>query len=303
VTKRKIQQPDHDITWERVRAIFGDPPPVHVVWEKQFDGGDDNLRRIAATPYDQIDPTDLWYYFHDLGNVDLQPELFRYLFPVCLMDWHESLMRSEACSHGDSEFHRSIVYGRIFERMLSERQRDHVFEFFRDSFVSRLDAERGFKHVGCKLPAFGWTGRLNSLAMMMPRIDSIWTSWWNFASPGRALCAIQYVSALIYVDGENPLWPTCGGCGPCLWENDSHLHEASWLPANLDFLRSIVTPAYILQRVDLAADRLAAEPEGATARQVAEDARRNRALVESRIAELPTLLQGERPNGIEGWSV
>ena len=35
------------ITWERVRAIFDDPQPPKVVWERQFNYCDDALRRLA----------------------------------------------------------------------------------------------------------------------------------------------------------------------------------------------------------------------------------------------------------------
>src|SRR4051794_19956218 len=78
------------IGWERARAIFGDPRPPRTVWERQFDYCDADLRRLATTPYDRIDFADLWYYYHDLAYVELQPDLFDYLFPACLVDWQRS---------------------------------------------------------------------------------------------------------------------------------------------------------------------------------------------------------------------
>ena len=62
------------------------------------------LHKLAQTPWEKIDFSDLWYYHHDLAYVELQPELFAYLFPVCLMDWHMTLLQNVSCSHGDSEF-------------------------------------------------------------------------------------------------------------------------------------------------------------------------------------------------------
>src|SRR6476660_3165224 len=96
----QVKTPQSAITWERARAIFGNAAPPAHVWERQFDYNDDDLKRIAATPFQQIDSSDLWYYFHDLAYVPLQPDLFHYLFPVCLMDWHKTLMMGEPCSHG-----------------------------------------------------------------------------------------------------------------------------------------------------------------------------------------------------------
>ena len=79
------------IDWQRARRIFNYPKPPSSVLERQFDYFDDELQKLATTPYDEIDFGDLWYYHHDLAYVELQPEVFAYLFPVCLMDWHITL--------------------------------------------------------------------------------------------------------------------------------------------------------------------------------------------------------------------
>lgn len=55
------------IGWTRARRIFGDPKPPRTVSEQQFDYCDDALQRLAGTPFDQIDFSDLWYYYHDLA--------------------------------------------------------------------------------------------------------------------------------------------------------------------------------------------------------------------------------------------
>jgi hypothetical protein len=151
------------ISWERARAIFGNADPPQEIWERQFDYNDDDLKRIAATPYREIDRNDLWYYFHDLSYVDLQPDLFDYLFPVCLIDWHDTLMCNQSCSKGDSEFHYGIRQGKIFEKMLTAHQREAVFEFFRDSFLQRIDAEPMSIRPDLSTHPFRWICRFNSL--------------------------------------------------------------------------------------------------------------------------------------------
>src|SRR5688572_22236798 len=173
------------ISWERARAIFGNAGPPAEVWESQFDYFDEALQRLAATPFQAIDASDLWYYFHDLAYVTLQPDLFAYLFPVCLMDWHHTLMRNEACSHGDAEFHYGLLRGNVLDKMLTPRQRESVFEFFRDGFLERLDAERGFAMPADRTTAFAWLQRFNSLALITPRIDLVWNPWWSIETPGR----------------------------------------------------------------------------------------------------------------------
>lgn len=145
------------ITWERAAAIFGNPKPPKEVWERQFDYLDNDLQRLAGTPYEEFDFSDMWYYHHDLAYVELQPDLFAYLSPACLRDWHFTLMRNEPCSHGDSEFQKGLHQGNVLQKMTSKEQQDAVFLFMRDSFLERLAGDRSAEK------SHGWFGRLNSV--------------------------------------------------------------------------------------------------------------------------------------------
>ena len=95
--------------------------------------------------WDRVPDDYLWYYFHDLAYVELQADLFPHLFPACLRYWYETLMRNEAPSLGDSDFHYSLMRGQILENMLSESERQSLYDFFRDGFLDRIEAERGFR--------------------------------------------------------------------------------------------------------------------------------------------------------------
>ena len=293
-----------DISWDRVRSIFGYPPPPKEVWEKQFDYCDDDLQRLAKTPWEEIDFSDLWYYHHDLAYSDLQPEVFAYLFPVCLMDWHETLLQNTSCSHGDSEFHYGVHSGRIFEKMVTAEQYAEIVEFFRDSFLIRLDKERGFVYEGSKTPAYGWIQRLNSFGIILPEIDVLWNAWWSLDTPGRAVAAIQYCSGLMYYEGENPLFakwtPEYGGGGPYLWENDSMFHSEGWMADNLKFLRETLNTTFVIDRMSVAAQLLKNEPECELARRVQGDLESRLEIIESRVQELPVLLDRRSPGG---WSL
>jgi hypothetical protein len=275
------------------------------VWERQFDYNDDVLRRLARTPYTEIEFGDLWHYHHDLAYVELQPDLFQYLFPVCLMDWHHSLTRNHACSHGDSEFHYGVRLGNVFEKMVSPQQRAAIYEFFRDSFLERLDAERGFVYSGSQTPAYGWMHRFNSVGLVMPRIDILWGPWWSLDTPGRAVAALQYCSGLMYPEGANPLFAAWtadhGGGGPYLWGNDSLALDAGWMQENIDFLTATLTPAYVEDKVASAVARLKGEPEWQKARQLEIDLPTTRDRLARRVTELPILLG--RPQSTNGWDV
>ncbi|MFO0960922.1 MAG: hypothetical protein U0800_26370 [Isosphaeraceae bacterium] len=261
--------------WDRALAIFGNPSPPAVVWQRQFDDDDETLKRLARTPHEHIDFRDLWYYHHDLAYVELQPDLFDYLFPACLVDWLETLRNNQPCSHGDSDFHKGLFQGRVLETRMTPERREAVFAFFTDGLLERLDAERGFASNGSATPAYGWIGRLNSLGIIMPGIRRIWEPWWSVETPGRSVCTIQYASDLMYPEGENPLFPAWtreqGGGGPYIWQNDTMIYDAGWDESNLEFLRSILTVDSVTDLVLRAADRLEGEPEAAKARQVADD--------------------------------
>ena len=291
-------------SWKRLRAMFHDPQPPQRGWEQQFDYCDDVLERLSPTPWGEIDFSDLWYYHHDLAYVELQPELFTYLFPVCLMDWHETLLHNESCSHGDSEFHYGVYRGQVFNKMVTSGQAQDIFEFFKDSFLVRLDQERGFVYQAGRTPAYGWMARFNSLGLVMPRIDLLWNAWWSFDTPGRAVAAVQYLSGLMYFEGENPLFglwtPEEGGGGPSLIGNDSLLLDAGWMDENVRFLRKTLNEGFVTQKLGQALEVLRGEPEYPRAERIGHDLAERMDVVESRVQELPLLLSDPKA---KGWSV
>lgn len=290
------------ITWDRVLAMFGNPSPPKTIWESQFDYCDDGLRRLASTPHEEITPTDLWYYFHDLAYVELQPDLFDYLFPACLMNWHRTLMNYLPCNAGDSELHYGIHHGKVFEKMLSPQRREKVIEFFRDSFIERLDGERTFAQVRNRFPSVSWIARFNSLGIILPGIDQIWNEWWSLDTPGRAIAALQYCSGLMYFDGDNPLFSEWHGMALPLWQNDSFIFHDGWTDENVGFLAATLTPEFVNANVAKAVARLKGDSEFEKAKRMESDLERVECqdLIAERVAELPSLLRTPAP---DGWTV
>src|SRR5258708_5497542 len=189
------------ISKDQSRAIFGYPSPPSQVTEYQFDGFDSELYKLAQTPWDKIRDEDLWYYLHDLAYVELQPDLFAYLFPVCLNFWYQTLMRNRDCAVGDAEFHYGLLRGQVLEKMLAPTQQQKVFTFFHDGFLDRVDQERGLIEVDSKWLPHAWLQRFNSLGLVVPIIEQIWESWWSLSSRGQAVSALIYLSNLMYDKG------------------------------------------------------------------------------------------------------
>lgn len=295
---------DDPITWKRLRAIFGDPKPVQHVTERQFDYNDAILQQLGATPYDEIDFGDLWYYHHDLSYVELQPELFNYLFPVCLMDWHRSLLANEACSHGDSEFHRGIVTGNVLGKMLTEQQRVAVNQVFIDSMLYRLDQERLLPEDVRGTTFYGWIARLNSLGIFFDQLPEIWQHWWKIETVGHAICVMEYCSALMYFYFDNPVLRPIEGWsrgGPYLWVQDSQLLDRGWSECNVEFIRNFLTLDRVKDAIFKTSEILEGQAEGSLARKLKTDLDGCSDLIASRIAELPALLASG--DYLQDWTV
>lgn len=282
------------IDWDRARSIFNYQTSPSVVSQKQFDGFHEKLIQLAKTPQEEIDFRELWYYHHDLAYMWLQPDLFAYLFPVCLLDWHESLINNEPCSHGDSEFHYGVKKGDVFSKMLSDQQYTQISEFLVDSFLERLDRERGLSFEGSNASPYGWIGRFNSIALILPVISIIWEKWWSLKSIGRAVCAIQYLSSLVYYETQNPIFatwtPEYGGGSPDLWTHDSYIYHEGWMKENLEFIESTLTIEYLEKKLNEATSKLEGEPEYPKAIKMVEDFPERKKILQVRIEELPCLL-------------
>lgn len=276
------------VTDQRIRAILGKAPKPTVVWQQQFDGFGREIRRIAASDWDKIERGDLWNYIHDLAYQELQPDLFRHAFPACLKFWYDTLLLHKDAAIGDADLHRALMRGNILQKMLTERERQRVYDFFIDGLVDRFDMEKDFAYH--RDAAHDWVGRFNSLGIVAPVIPQIWSAWWSSETQGRAISAIRYATGLIYLNGENPIYPAWtrheGGGGPYLTEWDCEVFDHAWLTSNLDFLRETLSPSYVRERVSAAAHRLAPTPLAPVAERIANDASARTDVIELRIDQL-----------------
>lgn len=264
------------ITRDRILQVLGPAPKPHQIREHQFDGFDEDLARVAQLDWDCVPDGDLWFYFHDLAYVELQPDLFRHLFPACLKYWHETLMRNADAAYGDSDFQYALMQGNVLEKMLTDEERQRVYDFFHDGLLDRIEAERGLSDA--------WIWRLNTLGIVAPVIPAIWNDWWSLDHPGKAVCAVMYASGLVYMKGENPIFG--GRSGPNLTEIDSSLFHWAWRPDNRAFLRETLTLDFVLTKLDQAANALAELSEAEMARKVAQDAKSRTDIIEIRIGDL-----------------
>lgn len=259
--RRKVQEPT---LRERCRAIFQDEPPVQYVWEPEFDYDTESLRKLAKTPWQQITGHQLsCYYVLNLAyHEPMQPELFRYLFPLCLAEWHEALMYDVYGDYFEESLLKALRRPYLWQEMMDSQQRQNVCHFLIETMLAQMDNGRSFDRHPC-----GWLSTFNGLGGAATVIRAIWTQWWALETPGRAICALQYAAYLIYPKGDNPLWPD----EPCLWYHPLS-DEHAWMEENRAFLRGVLATDTLLAGVQAAAERLRGEPEGAMAARIASDA-------------------------------
>ncbi|EBB8133168.1 hypothetical protein EB259_22570 [Salmonella enterica] len=259
--KKRCRQPEN--LRERCRHIFGDEPPVRHVWEPEFDYADAELQALAATDWRQITDWHLsvYYVLNLVYNEPMQPELFRYLFPLCLACWRETLLTNGYGDHFEESLLRALRRPYLWQEMMDAAQRQQVRAFLIDTMQARMDNERGFSSP------LSWLDTFNALAGVAPLIRLLWNQWWSLDTPGKAVCALQYAAHLIYPVEVNPLWPQ----GWRQWQLPLGTKEP-WSENNLAFLTRQLTPEIILVGVRKAAEILRDEPESAMATSIARDA-------------------------------
>lgn len=268
---------------ERCRAIFGDEPPVRHVWEPEFDYADKELQALAATDWRDITERQLsgYYVLNLVYNEPMQPELFRYLFPLCLAKWHQTLLTHGHGDHFEESLLQALRRPYLWWEMMDAGQRQQVRAFIIDTMLVRMDNERGFSAPLSWLPVF------NDIGGTAPVMRIIWSRWWSLDSVGKAVCALQYAAYLIYSGEDNILCPQ--GWYGAGWLHPLS-HTESWSQENWAFLCGALTPQTILEGVQAAAEKLRGEPEEDIAARIAQDALNAAEIIEIQIEDVLTEL-------------
>ncbi len=123
----------------RLQEIFWHPKPPMKVTQRQFDGADKALHVTAGKRWDEIDPSDYWHYLLDLCYVELQPDLFDYLFPAFLIRWWEGLLSRRGGPESECDFYRAIDKGSVFHKMMSLARREQVYAWMVDAYMEGVE--------------------------------------------------------------------------------------------------------------------------------------------------------------------
>jgi hypothetical protein len=278
---------------------LGKPAPPPEVTELQFDNEQEALERLAKSDETNVQFNDLEAYAFDLRylGTKLQPDLFRYAFPLCLKGWSDYLKSGKEGGAFVERFHMALTATPFWRSFLKEEEREAVYRFMGDAILGAIERERGLRFKGHRDPAgvgfsaYRWMSYLASYGTLSPDLPRVWGEWWSVGTPGAAISALQYASCLIYPEMENPVFfrwtPNRGGGPPCLWHYESQGFEERWLPENVEFLWKTLSFPYLQVKLGEAVRQLEGAEEFAQGEAILRDLEGRQATVKERSAILP----------------
>ncbi|MCV5513311.1 hypothetical protein OFN04_29610, partial [Escherichia coli] len=91
----------------------------------EFDYADAELKALAAKEWQQISERDLsaYYVLNLVYNEPMQIELFRYLFPLCLAQWHETVLAGGYGDHFEESLMKALCRPYLWQEMMNASQR------------------------------------------------------------------------------------------------------------------------------------------------------------------------------------
>ncbi|MBL8048016.1 MAG: hypothetical protein JNJ45_04985 [Chthonomonas sp.] len=282
----------------RISRIFGDPRPPRRVTQKQFDGEQKDLAKTAAKPWHEIDQSDYWHYLLDLCYVDLQQDLFDYLFPAFLIRWWEGQLTRLGGPASECDFYRAIDHGQVLAKMMSESRRQEVLDWMTDAYIEGVDAwsenlsvaynPRGPNDLHGPLWSF------NALGQSVPITRAILQRLGDVSTIGRAQWWLVFGTGIIWRENDCPAvpdWtPYSGGGGVYNTGSEASIFDHGFLPENLEAFESFVDYARLMTMLEQSADIIPSFPHGDWARLAWEECLTYPQRVETRLANLIHLL-------------
>ena len=282
----------------RIKSIFGDPVPPHYVTQEQFDGAQDDLVRTAAKKWHEIDQSDYWHYLLDLCYVDLQQDLFDYLFPAFLIRWWEGQLNRFGGPASECDFYHAIDHGQVLDKMMSESRREQVLSWITDAYMEGVDAWSNKLSVAYNSQGpndlHGPLWSFNALGQSVPVTQAILQRLSDISTIGRAQWWLVFAAGIISNENECPAvpeWtPDHGGGGVYITESATSIFDHGFLPENLEAIRAFLDFSRLTDMMERSAELIPSFPHGDWARVTWEECWTNPEKIEVRVRQLIYLL-------------
>jgi hypothetical protein len=253
----------------RLREIFGDPNPPATVTQVQFDGAQKYLHALATKPWSEIGPEEYWAYLLDLCYQPLQQDLFDYAFPAFLLRWWEGQLNRFGGPESECDFYQAVDHGDIFRTMMSDDRRAASFAWMVDAYMEGVDAWSGRLSVeydpNGPNDLHGPLWSFHALGQSVPILEQIWPALSDVTTAGRAQWWLVLATGLAYKANTCPAIPARtpqkGGGGVYVQESAASIFAHGYLPANLDVVRTHLTPTTVTDQLARSASMLEHERE------------------------------------------
>ena len=224
----------------RLLEIFNHPSPPVVVTQEKFDHFDDELSGTSKKRWHEITMDSDGDYIHDLLYVELQQDLFDYLFPAFLVRWWEAQQ-----THDDPDRYTWDIYGAFSQRhvlttMMSPERRSALMAWMVDAYIDGVDLWSGRLTVdpyGDKSDRLqGPLEAFHALGYSVPITRPILERLCDVTTEGRAQWWLVISSGIAWNENECPFitpWdPDRGGGGIYVLESAASFSKG-YLEENL----------------------------------------------------------------------
>ena len=121
-----------------LRRALGENSPPPAITQQALDHEAGHLHRLVQLrPGEPAKPGDLWDYTQDLRYTEIQPELFRYLLPVCLQAWQDDLRGARDYGGFVEHFYPVLADRHVFDTHLMPNQTSAVSDSCANRFSRR----------------------------------------------------------------------------------------------------------------------------------------------------------------------
>lgn len=198
---------------------------------------------MVTAPLRTLTTTDLWMYIsHVLVTIGSPNDLI-YFLPRLLELWAEHQPFSSGL--GEQLFKRQIV--EFFNNEMPDQLKQASLEFIDQVFLNILNGINRFqseKSDNDRRREYVWP-EIWYVRAQLGAIAQLWDKWWFPNAPGFARAAVQYGSALLCEENDNPAFvpwtPDLGGGPPSLHDGTGLSQKSEWLPDNVSEFKVRVT--------------------------------------------------------------
>ncbi len=284
------------------------PKAPKEIWQEPFDYFRGHCERIADTAK-PIDLSDFPDFFLDYQYMKVQEDLLAFALPKALEGWarQELKARDTKLFRGTWHFEGmwdALAYRPIHPEFFDETQYRAMTDFFIDVLLAKMRQEQHLSFEGSGASPYDWIHLHATLIWQFPIAEKIWNQWWSLETPELAVCAVQWLSSLIYDEHDNPFfkpWTSRDGGGQPFVFETHHMKSKPAPSANIDFLRTHLTTANT-EDVLLRAVEVLSRHESAD--QVYEtwlDISRRSDVFEERVGKFLKLMQRSKQGMVISW--